>query len=445
MIKVVKFGGSSLADAHQFKKAKAIITADSSRRFVVPSAPGKRVDDDIKMTDLLYAYYDTVASGQDGDALCSVIRKRFYSIARELNLPLNLDAEFDRIVLDFHQGAGRDYAASRGEYLNGLLMAAYLDIPFVDAAEVICFDADGSFLPEQTNTALQLRLQGLEQAVIPGFYGSMPDGTIKTFSRGGSDITGSLVARAVNADLYENWTDVSGFLLADPRIVENPMPISTITYQELHELAAMGASVLHEDAVFPVKDAGIPINIKNTNRPNDPGTMIVHSTSQQPSYNITGIAGKKGFCAVSIRRSACSGHHPDRRVLEILKGSKIPFESVCAGSDTIFVLMDQKEFRKKEQSIIAKLHDFVQPDCISMESDLALVAVGNRADEHGISGHVMSALECANINVKPVEPRRASPTVLVGVRNEDFESAVRAIYNQFIKPNYQKEAVAFPV
>ena len=294
MKKVVKFGGSSLADAAQFQKVKKIIRAEKSRRYVVPSAPGKRHGADEKVTDLFYQYYDATAAGQDGTLLRARIQTRYREIIAGLGLPFSLEREFERIDENFKGGCGRDYAASRGEYLNGLIMAEYLGFPFVDAAQVVLFDENGVFLPEETNEALRNHLSGMETAVIPGFYGSMPDGTIRTFSRGGSDITGSLVARAVDADLYENWTDVSGFLLADPRIVKDPLPISTITYSELHELSCMGASVLHEDAVFPVKKAGIPINIKNTNRPQDPGTMIVSRTSQKPTCGITGIAGRKG-------------------------------------------------------------------------------------------------------------------------------------------------------
>ena len=366
MKKVVKFGGSSLADAAQFKKVKKIICADPSRRFVVPSAPGKRSSADEKVTDLFYQYYDTTAAGGDGLMLRARIQTRYREIIAGLGLKFSLEGEFEQIDRNFKRGFGRDYAASRGEYLNGLIMAEYLGFPFVDAAEAVRFDEAGNFLPEETNAALRKRLRHMDHAVIPGFYGSMPDGTIRTFSRGGSDITGSLVARAIRADLYENWTDVSGFLLADPRIVDNPLPIGTITYRELHDLSAMGASVLHEDAVFPVKKEGIPINIKNTNRPQDPGTMIVSRTAQMPVCGITGIAGKK------------SG---------------------------------------------------------SLGSDLALVAVGGRAScpSPSLAGNVVSALEQAHIDVMTIDQNIESVTMIVGVRNRDFEPAVRAIYNRFIR------------
>ncbi|MBQ2402151.1 MAG: aspartate kinase, partial [Lachnospiraceae bacterium] len=281
MRKVVKFGGSSLASAKQFKKVKAIITADKTRCFVVPSAPGKRDSNDTKVTDLLYQCYEAASTGQSYKKILEQIQSRFNDIIDGLDLDLNLDFEFKKIEENFIAKAGRSYAASRGEYLNGIIMSHYLGFPFVDAADVICFDEHGNFLAEETNETLKAQLESMKHAVIPGFYGAKPDGTIVTFSRGGSDVTGSLVARALLADMYENWTDVSGFLVADPRIVNNPAQIGTITYRELRELSYMGAGVLHEEAIFPVRKEGIPINIKNTNAPEDPGTLIVENTSRK--------------------------------------------------------------------------------------------------------------------------------------------------------------------
>ena len=275
MKKVVKFGGSSLANADQFKKVGAIIGEDESRRYVVPSAPGKRFSSDIKVTDMLYACYEAAANGSDFTEQLEQIKERYQEIIDGLNLSFSLDKDFEKIREDFSNQAGQDYAASRGEFLNGKIMAAYLDFDFVDAAEVVRFDDDGSFNADITNDLLSEKLKDKHTAVIPGFYGAKESGEVVTFSRGGSDITGSLVALAVGADLYENWTDVSGFLIADPRIVKNPKSIETITYKELRELSYMGASVLHEDAIFPVRKAGIPINIRNTNRPEDKGTLIV--------------------------------------------------------------------------------------------------------------------------------------------------------------------------
>ena len=302
MTKVVKFGGSSLASAEQFKKVKDIITAEDSRRFVVPSAPGKRFSADTKVTDMLYGCYDLAAKGKDFTKEFEAIKERYNGIINDLGLDINLDNEFDVIKACFIGKAGRDYAASRGEFLNGMVLANYLGYNFIDAADVIFFDDRGQFDAKRTNKVLSERLEGLENAVVPGFYGSMPNDTIKTFSRGGSDITGSIVAAAVNADLYENWTDTSGFLTTDPRIVKDPAPITTITYKELRELSYMGASVFHEDAIFPVRKAGIAINIKNTNDPEAPGTLIVESTSQKPAFTITGIAGKKGFTVIREER-----------------------------------------------------------------------------------------------------------------------------------------------
>ena len=295
MKKVVKFGGSSLANAEQFKKVGEIIRADEGRRYVVPSAPGRRFSNDTKVTDMLYDCYHRAEEDEDFSDALQNIRDRYDEIIHGLGLSLNLDNEFETIAENFRSKIGTDYAASRGEYLNGIVMAEYLGYEFVDAARVVAFDEDGKFDAVRTDKQMGAVLEPLEHAVIPGFYGAKPDGTVETFSRGGSDITGSLVAKAVHADLYENWTDVSGFLMADPRIVKNPKVIRTVSYSELRELSYMGATVLHADAIFPLRKEGIPINIKNTNRPQDPGTLIVESTCRQPRFTITGIAGKKGF------------------------------------------------------------------------------------------------------------------------------------------------------
>lgn len=436
MKKVVKFGGSSLASARQFKKVKAIITADKTRSLVVPSAPGKRDGKDTKVTDLLYQCYDAAASGQSYKRILDQIKKRFDDIIDGLGLDLNLDFEFNKIEQNFISHAGRDYAASRGEYLNGIIMSHYLGFPFVDAADVICFDENGVFLPEKTNQELYERLSDMKQAVIPGFYGSRPDGTINTFSRGGSDITGSLVARAVYADIYENWTDVSGFLVADPRIIDNPVPIETITYRELRELAYMGASVLHEDAIFPVRKEGIPINIRNTNKPEDPGTLIVENTARKPRYTITGVAGKKGFCAVNIDKAMMNAEVGfGRKVLEILENNNISFEHVPSGIDTMSILVHQDEFQEREQSVIAGIHRAVHPDSIDLESDLALVAVVGRGMKatRGTAGRIFSALAHAKINVKMIDQGSSELNIIIGVKDEDFEAAIRAIYDIFIK------------
>ena len=434
MKKVVKFGGSSLASAKQFKKVGDIIRADKSRRYVVPSAPGKRNKNDTKVTDMLYACYEAASTGASYGKLLSAIKERYEQIIDGLELNLNLDYEFKTIEENFIAKKGSDYAASRGEYLNGIIMSHYLGYEFIDAAEVIFFDENGTFLSEKTNEELSERLAHTERAVIPGFYGSNPDGTIHTFSRGGSDITGSIVARAIHADLYENWTDVSGFLVTDPRIVENPVPIETITYKELRELAYMGASVLHEDAIFPVRREGIPINIRNTNKPEDPGTMIVESTSRKPEYVITGIAGKKGFTVVSIEKDMMNSEIGfGRKVLEVFEKQGLSFEHTPSGIDTMSIVIHQDEFVEKEQEVLAGLHRNVHPDAIEIESGLALIAVVGRGmkSSHGTAGKLFTALADANVNVKMIDQGSSELNIIVGVKEEDFERAFKAIYKAF--------------
>ncbi len=435
MRKVVKFGGSSLASAKQIKKAGEIIRSDKTRRYVVPSAPGKRNDKDEKVTDMLYECYDAASAGVAYKKLLNRIKDRYLEIIDGLNLNLNLDHEFDRIEENFVKGVGRDYAASRGEYLNGIVIANYLGYEFIDAAEVIFFDEQGNFEAETTNKELAERLAHVERAVIPGFYGSKHDGSIKTFSRGGSDVTGSIVAKAIHADLYENWTDVSGFLVADPRIVENPRVIETITYRELRELAYMGASVLHEDAIFPVRREGIPINIRNTNKPDDKGTLIVESTCRKPRYTITGIAGKKGFCAVNIEKAMMNAEVGfGRKVLEVFEKYNISFEHMPSGIDTMTVMLHQDEFEEYEQSVIAGIHRAVSPDSVELESELALIAVVGRGMKatRGTAGRIFSALAHARINVKMIDQGSSELNIIIGVKNADFEGAIRAIYDIFI-------------
>jgi len=435
MKKVVKFGGSSLASARQFKKVGDIIRADKSRKYVIPSAPGKRKSKDEKVTDMLYACYDAASTGGSYKKLLNKIKDRFQEIIDGLDLNLNLDHEFDTIEENFIKGAGRDYAASRGEYLNGMVMADYLGYEFIDAAEVIFFDENGVFEAKATNQELMERLERVERAVIPGFYGSKHDGTIKTFSRGGSDVTGSVVARAIHADLYENWTDVSGFLVADPRIVENPEVIETITYRELRELAYMGASVLHEDAIFPVRKEGIPINIRNTNRPDDKGTMIVESTCRKPRYTITGIAGKKGFCAINIEKAMMNTEVGfGRKVLEVFEKNSISFEHMPSGIDTMSIMVHQDEFIETEQTVIAGIHRAVEPDCVDLESDLALIAVVGRGMKatRGTAGRIFSSLAHARINVKMIDQGSSELNIIIGVKDADFEAAIKAVYNIFV-------------
>ena len=435
MKKVVKFGGSSLASARQFKKVGDIIRADKTRRYVIPSAPGKRNSKDTKVTDMLYECYAAASAGASYKKILEAIKARYQEIIDGLELNLNLDHEFATIEENFVKGIGKDYAASRGEYLNGIVMANYLGYEFIDAAEVIFFDEHGNFEAELTNKELSERLEHVERAVIPGFYGSKHDGSIKTFSRGGSDVTGSIVARAIHADLYENWTDVSGFLVTDPRIVENPEVIETITYKELRELAYMGAGVLHEDAIFPVRKEGIPINIRNTNRPEDKGTLIVESTCRKPRYTITGIAGRKGFCAINIEKAMMNAEVGfGRKVLGVFEKYGISFEHMPSGIDTMTIMVHQDEFEEYEQSVIAGIHRAVEPDMVDLESDLALIAVVGRGMKgtRGTVGRIFSALAHARINVKMIDQGSSELNIIIGVKNSDFETAIKAIYDIFI-------------
>lgn len=434
----MKFGGSSLASADQFRKVRDIIQSDKERRYVVPSAPGKRFKEDTKVTDMLYACYDLAEADLDFEKALSAIEARYDEIIQGLGLSLCLAEEFDTIRKNFREKAGSNYAASRGEYLNGIILAAYLDFAFIDAAEVICFDEEGVFDQEKTNKLLAPRLTKCDYAVLPGFYGSMPDGTVKTFSRGGSDITGSIVARAAQADVYENWTDVSGVLVTDPNIVSNPKKIDVITYRELRELSYMGAGVLHEDSIFPVRQDNIPINIRNTNAPEDSGTWIVGSTCQKSKYVITGIAGKKGFCCVNIEKDQMNSEVGfGRKVLGAFEENGISFEHIPSGIDTLTVFVHQDEFIDKEQKVAACLYRVAKPDAIEIEADLALIAVVGRGmkSTRGTAGRIFSALAHANVNVKMIDQGSSELNIIIGVSNDEFERAIRAIYDIFVLTN----------
>ena len=435
MIKVVKFGGSSLASATQFAKVGNIIKADPERKFVVPSAPGKRNSKDTKVTDMLYACYDLAEAEKDFTKELKKIKERYESIINGLHMTLSLDKEFDTIAENFKKKAGSQYAASRGEFLNGIIMANYLGYEFVDSAEVIIFNEDGSFDADTTDKLLQERLSKVENAVVPGFYGATLGGVVKTFSRGGSDVTGSLVSKAVHATAYENWTDVSGFLIADPRIIDNPKPIKVITYRELRELSYMGASVLHEDAVFPVRKAGIPINIRNTNAPDDEGTWIVESTCHHPAYTITGIAGKKGFVSVNIDKDMMNAEVGfGRKVLSAFEENGINFEHMPSGIDTMTVFVHEPEFAEKEQAVISAINRNAHPDIIEIEADLALIAVVGRGmkSTRGTAGRIFSALAHANVNVKMIDQGSSELNIIIGVSDNDFEAAIKAIYDIFV-------------
>ena len=435
MSKVVKFGGSSLASAEQFIKVGKIINKDEERRYVIPSAPGKRFSSDTKVTDMLYDCYALADEEKDFMRELDVIKSRYQEIILGLQLKLSLEKEFEIIEKNFKNKAGSNYAASRGEYLNSIIMAEYLGFEFLDAAEGIFFHESGEFDAVKTNEMLSERLAQCKKAVIPGFYGALPDGTIKTFSRGGSDITGSIVAKAVKADVYENWTDVSGFLIADPRIIKNPQVIEVITYRELRELAYMGATVLHEDAIFPVHQEGIPINIRNTNVPDDNGTWIVGSTCQKSKYVITGIAGKRGFCSINIEKDMMNSEIGfGRKVLQVFEENGISFEHVPSGIDTMTVFVHQDEFADKEQKVVSGIHRLANPDFIDIEADLALIAVVGRGmkSTRGTAGRIFAALAHNNINVKMIDQGSSELNIIIGVADEDFETAIKAIYDIFV-------------
>ena len=435
-IKVSKFGGSSLADAAQFAKVKNILLSDADRRIVVPSAPGKRSSVDIKVTDLFYECNRLASAGKEIDAAFDKIAERYHSIAAELGLSVDLDAHLAEIRRNIQLGAGADYAASRGEYLNGILLADYLGWDFIDAAAGIFFDEEGKLDSDKTQRVLGGILAQHERAVVPGFYGCDSHGNVKTFSRGGSDITGAIVARAVNADLYENWTDVSGCLMADPRIVRNPETIRYVTYRELRELSYMGASVLHEDAIFPVRIAGIPTNIRNTNKPEEPGTIIGYEAEDYESeYTITGIAGHKDFAIIAVEKAMMNAELGfGRRVLQVLEEESVSFEHMPSGIDTMCVVVREDAIEGKKERIVSRIHELCAPDSVEIHSGLALIATVGRGmvRSKGISARLFDALMRAGINVRLIDQGSSELNIIVGVDNLDFENAVRAIYRAFV-------------
>ncbi len=433
---VTKFGGSSLADAGQFQKVKNILLADERRRFVVPSAPGKREEDDEKVTDMLYACHDRAALGENVEAVFDRLRGRYLGISQALGLSLDMNAELDKVFFALQNGQTRDFAASRGEFLSGMMLANYLGWEFIDAAEVICFDNQGVFDQERTQELLSRRLAGVERAVIPGFYGSLPNGMVKTFSRGGSDISGAIVARAAGAELYENWTDVPGFLMADPRIVKRPKEISVITYRELRELAYMGATVLHDEAIFPVRAAGIPINIRNTNDPSAPGTMILRADESHVRGAITAIAGRKGFTAIAIEKNMMNAELGfGRRVLGALEECGVSFEHLPTGIDTMTVLCADANLSGKIEQVIEKIRRSCKPDHIEVISGLSLIATVGRGMVRypGTASRLFAALADAGINIRMIDQGSSEINIITAVESADFERAVNAIYAAFTK------------
>ena len=435
MIKVVKFGGSSLADAEQFRKVRTIIESDPSRAYVVPSAPGRRYPGDTKVTDLLIEAYERAARQADITDVMGRIRERYNNIAEELGLTTDLEEDLRSIAESLQAEPSRDYAASRGEYLNGRLLAEYLGYGFVDPYDVIMFREDGTADMEETERLMDARLTGMSAAVIPGFYGRGADGNVRTFSRGGSDVTGSIVAAAIGADVYENWTDVSGFMAADPGVVDDPVGIHTITYSELRELSYMGASVLHEDAIFPIRSRGIPINIRNTNRPDDEGSWIVESTARRSEYTITGIAGSKGFCAVLITKAMMNSEVGFcRKVLQVFEECGIPIEHMPTGIDTLTVVVDEAAFLAREQQIISGIHRVVDPDTIEIEAGLGLIAVVGRDIRYrnDTAARIFDSLADEDINIRMIDQGSSQLNVIIAVDEGDFEKATRCIYKAFV-------------
>ncbi len=435
-LKVLKFGGSSLADAEHFRAVKDIVKAESERRYVVASAPGKRNKRDDKVTDLLYKCYDLISAEEDYTEVFDEIIARYNNIISDLNLELDLTEVYAKIKMSLLHNSGRDYIASRGEYLNAMILAKYLEFDFIDARKVIFFNEDGSFDADKTNDVLRDTLTRHEYAVIPGFYGSMPNGTIKTFSRGGSDITGSIVARAAGASIYENWTDVSGFLMADPKFIDNPKPIAKITYKELRELSYMGATVLHEDAIFPVRYSKIPINIKNTNKPEDEGTFIVPQTDEVNEDVITGIAGKMGFSTIRIEKDMMNAELGfGRRVLQVLEEQGVSFEHFPSGIDTMTVVVGTKEIQKKRGDILAGICKMVNPENIVVEENLALIAIVGRGmvKAKGTAARIFTALADSGVNIRMIDQGSCELNIIVGVDANDYITAIRAIYNEFVK------------
>ncbi len=438
-IKVVKFGGSSLADADKFRRVAEIIAADPDRRYVVPSAPGKRFSDDIKITDMLYQCYNLARDAStkaEFETCYSNICARFHGIINDLGLNFDISGELSYIKNAILGRAGRDFAASRGEYLSGLILAKFIGFDFIDAENVILFNDNGTFNADMTQEVLSAELARHERAIIPGFYGLMPNGTVKTFSRGGSDITGSIVARAAGADLYENWTDVSGFMMADPRIIKNPQSIETVTYRELRELSYMGATVLHEDAIFPVRIAGIPINIRNTMRPGDDGTMIVASaTDYDAKHIITGIAGRRGFSVFTVEDDLMNSQIGyGRRMLEVFEENGIAFEHMPTGIDTMSVIVSTAEIEPLREKIIASLNRTLKPDSITVDDGLALIAVVGRGmvKAKGTAARVFSAVSNAGVNIRMIDQGSSELNIILGVEEGDFEATVKAIYDEFV-------------
>ena len=434
---VTKFGGSSLANDEQFRKVRSILELEPTRLYLVPSAPGKRWPTDEKVTDLLYSCHELAAAGKPFEDQFAKIRERYLSIASALHLSVDAEAALEEVSRGIAAGKSRSWCASRGEYLCGLLIADYLGWRFVDAAEGIRFRDDGTLDDEKTQELLSALLKGKGPAVVPGFYGAREDGEVVTFSRGGSDITGALVARAVGADVYENWTDVSGFLMADPRIVEGPAEISSITYKELRELSHMGASVMHEDAMFPVHRAGIPTNIRNTNKPYHPGTLISKNPPNEISVpTITGIAGHQGYSVISVEKNMMNSEVGfGRKVLSVLEEYGISFEHMPTGIDSMCVVVKSELLNPYRDQILERLEKLVdESGSVTISDNLSIIATVGRGMVHncGTAARLFSAMSRSRINVRMIDQGSSELSIIVGVNDSDFEAAIRAVYHEFV-------------
>ena len=434
---VTKFGGSSLANDEQFRKVRSILELEPTRRYLVPSAPGKRFAEDDKVTDLLYLCYSLASEGKPFADVFARIRDRYLAIAQGLHLKVDIGAELDTVEKGIRECKGRDWCASRGEYLCGVLMADYLGWRFVDAADGIVFNEDHTLNDEKTQDKLSALLRDGRPSVVPGFYGAMENGEVCTFSRGGSDITGALVARAVGADVYENWTDVSGFLMADPRIIDGPAEISSITYKELRELSHMGASVLHEDAMFPVHRAGIPTNIRNTNKPYHPGTMISKTAPNEVSVpTITGIAGRKGYSVISVEKSMMNSEVGfGRKVLSVLEDYGVSFEHMPTGIDSMCVVVASNALEPHRAEILREIEALVaNSGSVTVNDNLSIIATVGRGMVHncGTAARLFSAMSRARINVRMIDQGSSELSIIVGVNDSDFESTIHAIYHEFV-------------
>ena len=445
MIKVAKFGGSSVANAEQFRKVRNIIKSDPDRKFVVSSACGKESSEDHKVTDLLFLCEAHVRFGVSYEPIFAQIEAKYNRIKEELGLKLDLDKEFAAIRSVMRRGMSTDYLVSRGEYLTSKLLAEYLDYDFADAADVIAFRYDGEVDMERTEKLIEERIsdRGL---VVPGFYGALPNGVIRIMSRGGSDITGAILANVVRADVYENWTDVSGFLVADPRIVKNPIGIPCINYSELREMSYMGANVLHDDAIFPVKDRNIPINVRNTNEPDNPGTLIMADCSEKDAVNpphiITGISGRKDFTVITMQKMHSSTEVGFlRKILSIFEDYGVSIESVPTTVDTYSVIVASDLVNHCLYDIVGRMKEELKPDDIRIEDHLALIAIVGRAmkDQPGISGRLLSEFGQNHINIKVINQSSYELSIIIGVHNRDFEKSIQCIYDRFIKEEGEKK------